>query len=84
MEADSIDSDERSSMVQTEASQDHCADSEACTPFCFDRCCAAHIICESVITAINVSDFNGEAPNFHFSESRFPTLSASIWQPPKI
>lgn len=80
-EACCIDKDE---LVQTAQSHDDCADSEACTPFCFDQCCAAHIICEVEFASLHVSDFNSEEPNGHLSESHFQQVSASIWQPPKI
>jgi hypothetical protein len=84
VEDNCVSSEEHIASVHIEEQGDESSDFEACTPFCFDRCCATHIFCEGTFMTGATSDFNSDEPNFYFLESRFSQLATSIWQPPKI
>lgn len=69
--------------VQTDAHHET-GEKDACTPFCFDDCCAAHIICHTSFIQIPSEYLFDQEPNHHYTVTPIAGILLPVWEPPKI
>lgn len=78
--------DEERTICSVDSAQEDndCGHDNACTPFCFDRCCGTSFFCEPALPSIAAPCTFTNDKRFSYSEALIPQPLNSIWQPPRL